>query len=114
MHERRNCFDSLVPGKIKNQKFDNHSYTELKLLDYALRRCKVRILKRKGSQTCVTMQASYPPPPAPSTSQCVTRVQLNISCRNLRDKDVMSKSDPMAVVMIFKDGNWSEVRSSLS
>lgn len=25
------------------------------------------------------------------------------------DKDVMSKSDPMAVVMIFKDGNWFEV-----
>ena len=55
------------------------------------------------------MQTPYPPPPAPSLSQCVTRVQLNISCRNLRDKDVMSKSDPMAVVMIFKDGNWFEV-----
>lgn len=57
------------------------------------------------------MQAPYPPPPpsAPSTSQFVTRVQLNISCRNLRDKDVMSKSDPMAVVMSFKDGGWFEV-----
>lgn len=59
------------------------------------------------------MQAPYPPPPpsAPSTSQFVTRVQLNISCRNLRDKDVMSKSDPMAVVMSFKDGGWFEVNS---
>lgn len=57
------------------------------------------------------MQASYgpPPPTAPSMSQCVTRVQLNISCRNLLDKDVMSKSDPMAVVMILKDGSWFEV-----
>ena len=58
------------------------------------------------------MQAPYPSYPAPSTpslSQCVTRVELNISCRNLRDKDVMSKSDPMAVVMILKDGNWLEV-----
>ncbi|KAJ7360434.1 hypothetical protein OS493_015535 [Desmophyllum pertusum] len=52
---------------------------------------------------------SYGPPPAPSVSQCVTRVQMNISCRNLQDKDVMSKSDPMAVVMIFKDGRWFEV-----
>lgn len=61
------------------------------------------------------MQAPYPPPSAPpgapSTSQFVTRVQLNISCRNLRDKDVMSKSDPMAVVMSFKDGGWFEVNS---
>lgn len=59
------------------------------------------------------MQAPYPPPPpsTPSTSQFVTRVQLNISCRNLRDKDVMSKSDPMAVVMSFKDGGWFEVNS---
>ena len=57
------------------------------------------------------MQASYgpPPPTAPSMSQCVTRVQLNISCRNLLDKDVMSKSDPMAVVMILKEGRWFEV-----
>lgn len=59
------------------------------------------------------MQAPYlppsAPPSAPSTSQFVTRVQLNISCRNLRDKDVMSKSDPMAVVMSFKDGGWFEV-----
>lgn len=54
------------------------------------------------------MQASYPLPSAPSV-QCATRVQLNISCKNLKDKDVLSKSDPMAVVMIFKDGNWSEV-----
>ena len=56
------------------------------------------------------MQASYPPPSAPSMSQCVTRVQLSISCRNLTDKDVLSKSDPMAVVMMFKDSNWSEVQ----
>lgn len=59
-----------------------------------------------------TMQASiYPPPSTPSLSQFVTRVQLNISCKNLRDKDVLSKSDPMAVVMLFKDGNWFEVNN---
>ena len=59
------------------------------------------------------MQAPYgSPPSAPSMSQCVTRVQMNISCRNLLDKDVMSKSDPMAVVMILKDGSWFEVNSA--
>ena len=59
-----------------------------------------------------TMQAPiYPPPSTPSFSQFVTRVQLNISCKNLRDKDVLSKSDPMAVVMLFKDGNWFEVNN---
>ena len=60
-----------------------------------------------------TMQAPiYPPPSTPSLSQFVTRVQLNISCKNLRDKDVLSKSDPMAVVMLFKDGSWFEVNNS--
>lgn len=69
--------------------------------------------KRGRTKVYFVMQASYgpprPPPTAPSMSQCVTRVQLNISCRNLLDKDVMSKSDPMAVVMILKDGSWFEV-----
>ena len=58
------------------------------------------------------MQA-YPsgPPsvqPPSGTSQCVSRVQLNISCKNLIDKDVMSKSDPLAVVMLLKE-SWVEV-----
>lgn len=59
------------------------------------------------------MQAPYPVQPSapPSVAQCVTRVQMNISCRNLQDKDVMSKSDPMAVVMMLKDGSWFEVNS---
>ena len=59
---------------------------------------------------------SYPPPSTPSLSQSVTKVELNIkfSCRNLRDKEFMSKSDPMAVVMILKDGNWLEVTVNAS
>ena len=43
-------------------------------------------------------------------SQYVTRVQLNISCKNLMDKDVMSKSDPLAVVLLLNNNNWVEVR----
>ena len=58
--------------------------------------------------------ASYGPPPVvpgPSILQCVVKVQLNISCRNLLDKDVMSKSDPMTVVSMFntKSSSWFEV-----
>ena len=48
-------------------------------------------------------------PPPSSVAHCVTRVQINISCRNLRDKDVMSKSDPMAVVLMLSDIGWTEV-----
>lgn len=75
--------------------------------------CAEEFTSRKRGKTKVyfAMQASYgpPPPTVPSTSQCVTRVQLNISCRNLLDKDVMSKSDPMAVVMMLKNSSWFEV-----
>lgn len=71
---------------------------------------KSRRLDRGRTKVYLTMQASYgPPPTAPSMSQCVSRVQLNISCRNLLDKDVMSKSDPMAVVTLLRDGSWFEV-----
>jgi hypothetical protein len=59
------------------------------------------------------MQATAPyptgPPSAPSETMCVSRVQLNISCKNLLDKDVMSKSDPMCVVMLLKNNSWEEV-----
>ncbi|XP_048577137.1 copine-3 isoform X2 [Nematostella vectensis] len=45
----------------------------------------------------------------PATAQCLSRVQLNISCKNLIDKDVMSKSDPLVVVMMLRHNNWEEV-----
>ena len=41
-----------------------------------------------------------------------TRVELRLSCRNLKDKDVLSKSDPMVVLYIqnrFKSSTWDEV-----
>ncbi|XP_056403941.1 copine-1 [Hyla sarda] len=42
-------------------------------------------------------------------AQCVTKVQLSISCADLLDKDIGSKSDPLCVVLqSVGDGKWSE------
>ncbi|KAM8945625.1 copine-1 [Pelodytes ibericus] len=43
-------------------------------------------------------------------AQCVTKVQLSISCTDLLDKDVGSKSDPLCVVLqSVGDGKWAEL-----
>ena len=43
-------------------------------------------------------------------AQCVTRVELHVSCRGLLDKDTTSKSDPMCAVYIQDaNGKWIEV-----
>uniref|UniRef100_A0A6I8QF54 Copine I n=1 Tax=Xenopus tropicalis TaxID=8364 RepID=A0A6I8QF54_XENTR len=43
-------------------------------------------------------------------AQCVTKIQLSISCTDLLDKDVGSKSDPLCVVMQnVGDGKWIEL-----
>ncbi|XP_030066845.1 copine-1 isoform X3 [Microcaecilia unicolor] len=43
-------------------------------------------------------------------AQCVTKIQLSISCENLLDKDVGSKSDPLCVVLqSVGDGKWAEL-----
>ncbi|XP_069508336.1 copine-1 isoform X2 [Ambystoma mexicanum] len=43
-------------------------------------------------------------------AQCVTKVQLSISCDNLMDKDIGSKSDPLCVVLqSVGDGKWAEL-----
>ncbi|NP_001083652.1 copine I L homeolog [Xenopus laevis] len=43
-------------------------------------------------------------------AQCVTKIQLSISCSDLLDKDVGSKSDPLCVVMQSTgDGKWMEL-----
>ena len=45
-----------------------------------------------------------------NTMQCVSRVELHISCRGLMDKDTMSKSDPCVVLFMQDQGSqWSEV-----
>ncbi|EPY73870.1 Copine-3 (Copine III)-like protein [Camelus ferus] len=43
-------------------------------------------------------------------AQCVTKVELNISCDNLLDADVGSKSDPLCVLFLNTSGQqWYEV-----
>lgn len=43
-------------------------------------------------------------------AQCVTKVQLSISCDNLLDMDVGSKSDPLCVLFLNTSGQqWYEV-----
>ncbi|XP_063062946.1 copine-3-like isoform X2 [Engraulis encrasicolus] len=42
--------------------------------------------------------------------QCVVKVELTVSCENLLDKDVFSKSDPMCVLLMNTSGHqWAEV-----
>ncbi|KAM9774637.1 copine-3-like [Syngnathus typhle] len=49
-------------------------------------------------------------PPRPGVPDCVTRVALNISCENLMDMDILSKSDPQCVFYMSSSGNnWVEV-----
>nr|XP_023401817.1 copine-3 [Loxodonta africana] len=44
-------------------------------------------------------------------AQCVTKVELNISCDNLLDTDVGSKSDPLCVLFLNTSGQqWYEVQ----
>ena len=42
---------------------------------------------------------------------CVSKVQLHISCEGLIDKDVLSKSDPLCAVYIWDESykQWREV-----
>lgn len=43
-------------------------------------------------------------------AQCVTKVELTVSCENLLDKDVGSKSDPLCVLLMnSSDSQWYEV-----
>ncbi|CAH3190771.1 unnamed protein product [Porites evermanni] len=42
-------------------------------------------------------------------AQCVTRVELHVSCRGLLDKDTVSKSDPLCALYIQdENGKWIE------
>lgn len=47
-------------------------------------------------------------------AQCVTKVELNVSCANLLDKDIGSKSDPLCVLFLSTSGQqWYEVMLTL-
>ena len=44
-------------------------------------------------------------------TDCVSKIELSISCSNLLDKDVGSKSDPLCVLLqSIGDDKWAEVR----
>lgn len=61
--------------------------------------CFLKITFLIGSPTAQDMAA-----------QCVTKVELNVSCDNLLDKDVTSKSDPLCVLFLSTSGQqWYEV-----
>ncbi|XP_017293326.1 copine-3 isoform X1 [Kryptolebias marmoratus] len=43
-------------------------------------------------------------------AQCVTKVELTVSCENLLDRDIGSKSDPLCVLLMYSSSNqWYEV-----
>uniref|UniRef100_A0A8C5CSU9 Copine 3 n=1 Tax=Gadus morhua TaxID=8049 RepID=A0A8C5CSU9_GADMO len=45
-----------------------------------------------------------------AATQCVTKVELTVTCDNLLDKDIGSKSDPLCVLLMSsKEGHWYEV-----
>ncbi|CAG5978173.1 unnamed protein product [Menidia menidia] len=44
-----------------------------------------------------------------SMAECVTKVELTISCTDLLDKDVGSKSDPLCVLLQKSGDSWTEL-----
>jgi len=43
-------------------------------------------------------------------AQCVTKVELTVSCNNLLDKDIGSKSDPLCVLLMNSaESQWYEL-----
>ena len=57
---------------------------------------------------CVASPAHYQADMA--ATQCVTKVELTVSCDNLLDKDIGSKSDPIcSLLMSSTDSQWYEV-----
>ncbi|GAB1603194.1 copine-3-like isoform X2 [Argonauta hians] len=56
----------------------------------------------------MSVYAPYNPVTAVTPNECVSTVELRIRCHNLIDKDVLSLSDPMAVIYQFQGGRWLE------
>uniref|UniRef100_A0A7N6ADU3 C2 domain-containing protein n=1 Tax=Anabas testudineus TaxID=64144 RepID=A0A7N6ADU3_ANATE len=49
-------------------------------------------------------------PPGSKATDCVTKVELSVSCDNLLDMDMLSKSDPLCVLFVCNSGSqWSEI-----
>nr|XP_020464514.1 copine-3-like isoform X3 [Monopterus albus] len=48
--------------------------------------------------------------PGPGAAACTTKVELQISCDNLLDRDTFSKSDPLCVLFMSSSGShWCEI-----
>uniref|UniRef100_A0A8D0A8Y3 Copine III n=1 Tax=Sander lucioperca TaxID=283035 RepID=A0A8D0A8Y3_SANLU len=61
----------------------------------------------KSLSVCLVYLACYHTDMA---AQCVTKVELTVSCENLLDKDIGSKSDPLCVLLMSSsDSQWYEV-----
>ncbi|XP_056290365.1 copine-3-like isoform X2 [Pseudoliparis swirei] len=46
----------------------------------------------------------------PKAPECMTKVALSVSCENLLDMDVLSKSDPLCVLLMNSSGpHWCEI-----
>lgn len=46
---------------------------------------------------------------ASPTAACQSKVELRVSCTNLLDKDVFSKSDPLCALYVTDGKKWYEV-----
>ena len=62
-----------------------------------------------------TMPSAPPPgspgfnPNAASSTLPTSTVELSVKCTDLADKDLMSKSDPICVLFMQKQGQWYEI-----
>uniref|UniRef100_A0A8D0ABN1 Copine-3 n=2 Tax=Sander lucioperca TaxID=283035 RepID=A0A8D0ABN1_SANLU len=64
-------------------------------------------VKPRSLSVCLVYLACYHTDMA---AQCVTKVELTVSCENLLDKDIGSKSDPLCVLLMSSsDSQWYEV-----
>lgn len=62
---------------------------------------------------CDTFHACFLPRQSDMAAQCVMKVELTVSCDNLLDRDIGSKSDPLCVLlMTSSDSKWYEVSRS--
>lgn len=58
------------------------------------------------------LQLMYHAAPAPyggAVPRPTSRVELSLSAKNLKDRDVISKSDPFAVLSLLEGGYWVEI-----
>lgn len=65
---------------------------------------------KSASLFCFRWQFSCLSRQSDMAAQCVTKVELTVSCDNLMDKDIGSKSDPLCVLLMSSsDSKWYEV-----